>query len=246
MKQKRYGILDVIRGMALFHMIAYHGIWDLVYLYGQNWSWYRGLPGYIWQQCICWTFILLSGFCHSLGKHPFRRGITVFGAGALLTVVTLFIIPENRVVFGILTFLGSSMILFVPLAPLLKKISPLWGLLFCMLLFFITRNINQGFLGFENWNFLRLPRIFYSNFFTTFFGFPSDNFYSTDYFSLFPWIFLYASGYFLYGFCKKHDLLQYFYLKNHNFLEFMGKHSLEIYLIHQPILYGLFFVFMKV
>ena len=41
----------------------------------------------VWQQSICWVFILLSGFCLPLGHHPFRRGAVVFGAGALVTAV---------------------------------------------------------------------------------------------------------------------------------------------------------------
>ena len=44
---------------------------------------YYGLPGHLWQQTICWVFILLSGFCVQLGHHTMRRGAQVFGAGAL-------------------------------------------------------------------------------------------------------------------------------------------------------------------
>ena len=51
-------------------MIAYHACWDLVYLFHADWDWYRGTGAYIWQQSICWTFILLSGFCFSLGRRP--------------------------------------------------------------------------------------------------------------------------------------------------------------------------------
>ena len=39
-------------------MILYHAIWDLVYLYGFDWQWYLGPVGTLWQQAICWTFIL--------------------------------------------------------------------------------------------------------------------------------------------------------------------------------------------
>ena len=63
MKKIRYRKLDAIRGIALINMIAYHAIWDLVYLYGFQWDWYQSEIGYIWQQGICWTFIFLSGFC---------------------------------------------------------------------------------------------------------------------------------------------------------------------------------------
>ena len=62
MKQRLH-FLDALRGFTLINMIAFHGMWNLVYLFGVRANWYTGMPGYLWQQWICWTFILLSGFC---------------------------------------------------------------------------------------------------------------------------------------------------------------------------------------
>ena len=74
---RRLHLLDLIRGITLLSMIAYHGSYDLVYHYGLPIPGYTGLPGYLWQQSICWTFLFLSGFCFSLGRpvrgHQFRR-----------------------------------------------------------------------------------------------------------------------------------------------------------------------------
>ena len=58
----RLHLLDALRGFLMLNMIAYHGMWNLVYLFGVKASWYSGTPKYLWQQFICWTFILLSGF----------------------------------------------------------------------------------------------------------------------------------------------------------------------------------------
>ena len=107
----RYALLDELRGLDLVSMMLYHGCWDLVNLFGIQADWYYGLPGHLWQQSICWVFILLSGFCVQLGHHTLRRGAQVFGAGALVTAVTLLFMPEDRVVFGVLTLLGSAMLL---------------------------------------------------------------------------------------------------------------------------------------
>ena len=82
----RYALLDELRGLDLVSMMLYHGCWDLVNLFGIQADWYYGLPGHLWQQSICWVFILLSGFCVQLGHHTLRRGAQVFGAGALVTV----------------------------------------------------------------------------------------------------------------------------------------------------------------
>ena len=91
----RYRLLDELRGLDLISMMLYHGMWDVVFLFGITQKWYIGRPGFLWQQSICWVFILLSGFCLPLGHHPFRRGAVVFGAGALVTAVTLLFLPED-------------------------------------------------------------------------------------------------------------------------------------------------------
>ena len=74
----RYALLDELRGLDLVSMMLYHGCWDLVNLFGIQADWYYGLPGHLWQQSICWVFILLSGFCVQLGHHTLRRGAQLF------------------------------------------------------------------------------------------------------------------------------------------------------------------------
>ena len=103
----RCALLDELRGLDLISMMLYHGMWDLVYLFGVRAPWYGSWQGELWQQSICWVFILLSGFCLPLGRHPVKRGAVVFGCGALVTAVTLIFMPADAVWFGVLTLLGS-------------------------------------------------------------------------------------------------------------------------------------------
>ncbi|MCR4960271.1 MAG: DUF1624 domain-containing protein [Lachnospiraceae bacterium] len=237
---ERFKILDTIRGITLISMILYHGMWDIVNLCGKNIPWYGGTIGYVWQQSICWTFILLSGFCFSLGRRSLKRGAVVLAAGTVITIVTLVVMPEQRVVFGVLTFLGVAMLLTEVLYKGLKKINPAVGLFLFAVLFFIFRNINRGTLGFEGIAFCEIPEAFYSNYFTTFLGFPYKGFFSTDYFSLLPWYLLYLTGFFLYGFVEKKYLSSLVGKKREDIVSFIGKHSLIIYMLHQPLLYGIF------
>lgn len=120
----RYRLLDELRGLDLISMMLYHGMWDVVFLFGITQKWYIGRPGFLWQQSICWVFLLLSGFCLPMGRHPFKRGAVVFGAGALVTAVTLLFLPEDVVWFGVLTLLGSAMLLTAVLDGLLRRIPP--------------------------------------------------------------------------------------------------------------------------
>ena len=80
----RLALLDSLRGLTLISMILFHACWDAVYMLGADWPWYGSRAGYIWQQSICWTFILLSGFCIPFSHRLLRRGLEVFGAGALV------------------------------------------------------------------------------------------------------------------------------------------------------------------
>lgn len=240
--KKRYELPDSLRGLVLISMILYHGTWDLVYLFGKKWNWYMGAEAYIWQQSICQTFICLSGFCWSMGKKPLKRGITVFLGGIVITLVTLLFMPENRVIFGVLTLIGSCMLLMIPLNRIFQKLSPAVGLVGSLLLFVLTRNINDRYLGFENFNILPIPETLYHGLFMTYLGFPYRGFYSTDYFSLFPWLFLFCAGYFLYHLLqgKWYKILwEKVFVKGFAPLSFLGKHSLIIYMLHQPVIYGI-------
>ena len=191
----RYALLDELRGLDLISMMLYHACWDLMFLFGIWMDWYIGWPGRLWQQSICWVFILLSGFCVPLGHHTLKRGAQVFAAGALVTAVTLLFMPEDRVVFGVLTFLGFA---GVPV--------------------------------------LHLPQSWYANTLTTALGFPYPGFVSSDYFSLLPWLLLFWTGYHLYRLRPETPALPDIRLPG---LMAMGRHSLVIYLLHQPVIYGL-------
>ena len=144
----RYALLDELRGLDLVSMMLYHACWDMMFLFGIWMDWYAGMPGRLWQQTICWVFILLSGFCVQLGHHTLRRGAQVFGAGALVTAVTLLFMPEDRVIFGVLTLLGSAMLLTDLLEKPLRRIPPAAGFAISAVLFALTRNVLGRLSGF--------------------------------------------------------------------------------------------------
>ena len=235
----RYRLLDILRALTFISMFLYHALWDLVYLYSADIDWYRSQGAYVWQQSICWTFILLSGFCFSLGKRKIRRGLTVFAAGALVTLVTWIVMPQSPAVFGVLTLLGSSMLLLCFLDRYLGKIPPVTGIAVSFILFLLLREINTGWLGFENLRLAALPQSWYKNLFTAYLGFPAADFVSTDYFSLLPWYFLFLAGYFL---CRlmleRTQTLPDGFANGIPLFEIPGRHSLLIYLLHQPLIYG--------
>ena len=165
-----------------------------------------------------------------------RRGVTVFAAGALVTAVTLVFMPGSRVIFGVLTFLGTAMLLTGVLEPLLKKVMPAVGLAVSAVLFAVCYPVSLGWVGLGGWK-LMLPQSLYANYFTAFFGFYPDWFYSADYFGLLPWLFLFWAGYYLHKAVGRRRMEP---LRRSvcPALGWMGRHSLLLYLLHQPVIYG--------
>ena len=222
----RYFTLDALRGFALINMVAYHFCYDLRYLYERS--------GFCWQQMICWTFILVSGASAALSRRPARRGMAVLGCGMLLTVVTFLIMPGQRIVFGVLHLLGCAMLLTAGLLPLLQRLSPAAGAAGSFLLFLGTRWISSGLLfGVRIFE----PGMVSTNLFAPL-GIYGPGFFSADYFPVIPWYFLFLTGYFLFGVLRAGGaggLLS----RKIPLLSAAGRHTLPVYLIHQPILMGI-------
>lgn len=69
------------------------------------------------------------------------------------------------------------------------------------------------------------------------FGIWMDWFYSADYFGLLPWLFLFWAGYYLHK-AVGHRRMEPLRRSVCPALGWMGRHSLLLYLLHQPVIYG--------
>ncbi len=237
-KQSRLVVLDWLRGLTLVAMAAYHAMWDMVYIFRTDIPWYRSQWGFIWQQSICWTFILLSGFCFRLGKHPLKRGLMVFAGGVVVSLVSIVVMPQSAIRWGVLTLMGSCMLLMIPLNKPLQRVNPYLGLGVSFLLFGATRYAARGYVGFFSKALLVLPQWLYQNLLTAWLGFPGTEFASTDYFPIVPWLLLYLCGYFLYGIFQRNSWLMLLQKPTIPALEWLGRNSLLLYMLHQPVIYG--------
>lgn len=245
MEKKRFYLIDEYRGFWMINMILYHAIWDLVYIFGCNWQWYKSDMAFYWQQSICWSFIFVSGFCWQMGKHKLKRGLQVFGAGIVITLATLIFMPDSRVIFGVLTLLGSSMLLMIPCDKVFCKMNPWIGAIASFVIFLFVYPVNDGYFGFGDVKMLDLPIELYCGWISTYLGFPMTGFWSTDYFSIIPWFFLYSVGYFAYRilFVGKESRGKTFVKEVMAKsicppLGWIGRNALIIYMLHQPVVYG--------
>jgi uncharacterized membrane protein len=75
------------------------------------------------------------------------------------------------------------------------------------------------------------------------FGLFVNTFSSSDYYPIFPHIFLFLAGTGFGGIVKDNKLPNWFYDAKIPFLPIIGRWSLVIYIVHQPVLIGLFWIF---
>ncbi len=234
---KRYTLVDVLRGLAIIAMVAYHTLWDLVYIFDVGIPWFTSDSASFFQMSIRWSFIFISGFSLSFSRNKLKRGITVLIGSVIISLATYFFMPENFILFGVLNLIAVGMLATIPLEKLFKKIHPLVGIILCFLLFYLTYSTELGRWEIGNFTLLKFPKWLYLNNFTAFFSFPPKSFDSPDYVPLLPWLFLFWVGYFTYLLCLKKGWLKYLSTVSFKPLEFLGRHSLLIYLLHQPIIY---------
>ncbi len=231
--KKRIWELDVFRGICILGVIAVHFVYDMVELYGLvEWD-YPALFTFIrdWGGVL---FLLLSGACVTLGSRSVRRGLIVFGCGLVITAVTagmyLLELADRSIIiyFGVLHCLGICMLLW----PLFRKF-PWWALLLC-----------GGILTALGFWLRTQPPVDHCYLMTV--GLPWRGFASADYFPLLPYL-----GFFLLGavlgrtvYRRKESLFPKANTKNIfiRFFSFCGRQSLWLYLLHQPILNGIFYL----
>ena len=233
MKNQRFREIDALRGTAIVMMVVFHFFFDLNYFGILKNGMYEG-SWLAWQRITISLFLILVGVSITLsyGKEGrekkefllknFKRGLFVFAAGMLVTAGTYVYPKEGFIIFGILQFIGIAIII----APLFLGFRYL-NIIFAAAAIAagsLVRSVHSGSL-------LLLPL-----------GITPAHFYTLDYVPLFPYFGLVLIGLFL-GKTLYPDGKRGFEMpKNFNFgngLEFLGRNSLLIYLMHQPILIGL-------
>lgn len=205
--------------------------------------WYTGQPGNLWGSYIRWSFILISGMVFPMGRKPVKRGAVLMGWGCVLTLATWVVVPDALVRFGILSFFGAASIIGALVYPYLRRMPAPLGMFCSAGLLAVCWLVPQGGLGAGRHILVEIPRICYHTSWLYWLGFPDGDFYSTDYFPIIPWIFLFFFGIFLGGFLQSKGAFAWMAGRKPGVLAFLGRNSLGIYLLHQPVLYGVCLIF---
>ena len=234
----RLELIDALRGFTLLNMLIFHLLYDLTALFGVPMDWFWQTPGRLWQKLIAGSFIFLSGFSIRFSRSSLRKGLMLLGCGMLLSLVTWLVMPSQLIRFGVLHFLGAAALLWIVVRPAAERISPPVLLIAGLLLYLITLPTQSGYWGIGDWR-VALPQFLYAGKWLFPLGFPGPGFYSADYFPLLPWFFLFLAGTAANRIALGSERIQRALRRPLPLLSPLGRHTLIVYLLHQPILYGL-------
>lgn len=241
-RKKRIHFIDEVRGFAILCMVVYHTFYDLVEIFGVNIPLFHApiinclVVGFVF------LFVFISGTASNFSKSNLIRGLKCFGLGMAMTLFTFLFMKSQLIVFGILHMLGVCMILYGLLEPILKKISPYILIFAGILLYALTFNVVNGYLGFEPFLSVKLPDSLYQVGYLFPLGFVPHNFFSADYFALFPWFFCFIAGSGFGRLVQENKVPKFFYQLHSKFLAFIGRNTIYVYILHQPIIYGVLWI----
>ena len=237
-QKDRIHFLDELRGFAVFCMVFYHGFYVFSELFRFEWStsllrFFQPL-----EPVYAAGFLVLSGIASNLSRSNLIRGVKLGVIAAAITVITVFVTPEQPIYFGILHLMSLAMILTGLLMNVFRKL-PAWpSAAFCAAAAVFTYGVSDRFLGFFSVPLIPLPDALYQTDWLSFLGFYSSSYFSADYFPVLPWLFVFFAGVFFGRFAAEGRFPGWTYKKHVPFFAFIGRHALLIYLAHLPLFYG--------
>lgn len=227
---QRFAAIDALRGLAVAQMIVYHFIYDLNYYGWVRLHMTRDMPWVSWRTAIVTQFLLLVGVSLVL-RHAFkpawadfwRRWLQIAGAAVLVSAGSWWVFHERFIFFGILHFIAVGLVL-TRLALPLGRANFLTGLAV-----------------------LAVGLLFKDEFFdphpVTWIGFGTRKPTTEDFVPVFPWLGVTLVGAALGALWQRRGFVVDPVLARLNtnpprWLVFLGTWALTVYLVHQPILFG--------
>jgi uncharacterized membrane protein len=236
--------IDVFRGTAIICMVLYHLAFDLDYFMGWD------LLSTWWVVSLGWyariVFLGLVGVSLGVSReglgllnrddvserelvrwwsHKTKRGMYILGLGYVVSVVTWLIFGyEGYVRWGVLQMIGFSIIC---MSLLLRYFTRWWVYgWFSLGVFGLTLGLSGKCLT-HGW--------------LTWLGLPTCGSMAVDYFPLLPWLGMVSLGVSLGLFTRWVILIENTRIFTWGWLRWLGRKSLLIYVIHQPVLLAILY-----
>lgn len=219
-KKERYILIDALRGFAVLLMICFHSAFDLNGFRLINIDIIKDPFWFAFPRFIVSLFLICAGMSLALAHKkgiqwgPFRMRLYKIGACALfITIITYIAFPQNYIYFGIL-----HCIFFTSLVGILFIKKPKLSLILGLLIVIPNMIFQPTLIPVSKW--LDIAPF--------------------DYVPFYPWFGLLLFGIFLESINFHKVPFKQNYLNKA--LEFMGKHSLIIYFLHRPVVFGIVFL----
>jgi uncharacterized membrane protein len=241
-RSQRFWEVDAVRGVAIVMMVIYHLMWDLwvfgvlpnVVLWAGFWKYFQRTTATLFitlvgvSLTISYNRALASRGSKGLYWKFFKRGLMIFGLGMLITVVLWALqtagLFQAHIEFGVLHLIGFSIIVAYPFLRFR------WLNFFLWMAFFVAGWFVQQMHVDTTW--------------LVWLGLTPVRYTPVDFFPVIPWFGVVLLGIFLGNTLypegiRSFPLVDYSTVIPVRVLDFLGRHSLLIYMIHQPILFAI-------
>lgn len=241
--KERLYLLDEIRGFLIIGVVLSHTLFDMYNIFGFDMSWVESGIANTISDIGAILFIMISGLVSRFSKDNISRGLKLLCVASALTLVTDLIVPDYVIYAGILHHLAFAIVILELLKPVLVKIPPVAGIVFNLVIAILTFNLYERKISLFGATLLEIPKSIMNGGLSYLLGLKIDNItISSDYYPLLPWITFFFIGFFLTSYVSNEPVKSFLSKKRCNFLAKAGRHSLLIYLVHQPIVYGILYL----
>jgi uncharacterized membrane protein len=207
-------------------MVVYHFCFDLRYFGVARWDFEHDIRWLAARTLILSSFLLIAGISAALARRDpaadarWPRHVAVIGGAALLvTAASAMMFPRSFIWFGVLHAIALSLLLARPLVDRPRAAVAAGVIVIAAGVMLSSQHFDNRMLGWL--------------------GFMTGKPMTEDYVPLFPW-----SGVLFLGIAAGHALVASNFTmlaplaRMPRALRFLGRHSLAVYLVHQPLLLG--------
>ena len=236
-EKPRFQLVDTLRGVAIIMMFSFHFSFDLNYFGFIQTDFYHQSFWLNYRILIVSTFLSVMGIslylAHHKGlqrQHYLRRLAILLACAALVSLGSYLVFPQSMIFFGILHFIALASILGLPFVRLYWS-----NLLLGIAIIVIGSQVQHPFFDQAPWQWI---------------GLMTHKPITEDYVPLFPWFGVVLLGIFFarWAYTDGHfpPLSQWrSRLPTIRGLRFAGRHSLLIYMVHQPLFIGSLYLVQK-
>lgn len=256
----RFHMIDTLRGVMIVGVVLAHFVFDMEMM-GFAWA-HTFMQNPIFNAVAVFgriMFVFIAGICSRLSRNNIKRSLLVLGGAAVVSLVTLVLdlimfgeVGHLFIYFGILHLLGFCMLFYGLLELALRRVKIneksifiISGALFVLfaVMYFASDSIyspHDGYFGLFGIKLIdtagnplhgSIPGILL--------GFGGFKPLSADYFPILPWSFMFFSGAFLGKFFKEDKVPALLHRDICPPVTYIGRKTLWIYMLHQPLVYGL-------